>query len=295
MNLRIAAMDKVPTLNAFPVIIAFLLPLSGVSQVGPATVSPEAFVGLFEKNCPDGKDTDLTSVWRRFGVDGGDFNQWNCGVAIVPLDLNGGIAGVEMYTYNGPYRLVLFKAKDGGWSFFGLVDLGYQKYHEPGIQVVRAGSRQWLVFDGMGTSGTGVSSRQMTWFEVREADIQRVLDFPGEGSEGSEWMTLRHLPTNGTQLGQNKFFTEGGTTSQGGVGRRVTSKLLGTPTSGGIPTVRVAFSVTFVSGSTTFINDGDEIPLFSREHTVSLANQADDSSWRPTREFLRRTFRLCTT
>jgi len=160
-------------------IIAVLLPLSGASQVGPATSgasSPEAFAGLFDENCPAGKDTDLTTVWQRFGVDGGLFNQWLCGVGIMPLDLDGGITGVEMYTDNGPYRLVLFKAKDGVGSFFGLVDLGFQKYHEPGVEVIKAASRQWLVFDGMGSSGTGVSSRQMTWFEVRETGVQRVLD-----------------------------------------------------------------------------------------------------------------------
>src|SRR5437773_2670792 len=98
-------------------LLGIMLWLAPASQSSTTNInSPDAFMTLFPN--PD-RDVDLVNVWKQFSIAPGAFGRWSPGVgSLDKVPLSDDLVAIQMWTYNGPCRVLFFKRTGHDWGFF---------------------------------------------------------------------------------------------------------------------------------------------------------------------------------
>jgi hypothetical protein len=131
-------------------------------------------------------DVYLAYFWKSLNIDpvvleacSGD-----CEANLSYLELNGrpGRELVLKLTWSFNFcRFLIYEGKFNNWKFLGHIDHDFNRYQMARHRVSNFGGRPWLVVRGQAGSGSGFSLYEETWYEVSNAGVRPVLNYPVEG------------------------------------------------------------------------------------------------------------------
>jgi hypothetical protein len=142
-------------------------------------------------------DVNLNPIWNFYGVKPEPFERYNqpyisyaAEVLPVALDSDASVDDAFLRVSLGDsYRFLLFKGQgggggeNGGWKYFGYVDIDAQRYAPPEPEVVFGKDGAWLSMKALWGRGTGVSLYGKTWYEISGdgKELKAVLFYPVQG------------------------------------------------------------------------------------------------------------------
>jgi hypothetical protein len=151
-------------------------------------ITPWDIASFIENN----KHVNLRPLWQRLNIrvqdeeQHLDFSEWyGCAVASHDYDLDGEAGDetlLKISLFNAEaYSYLLFKhlPADDKWILLGHID-AWSKYRNSEFVVLVSNGQNWLVVSSQTASGSGVASYKNTIFEVTRNRLQKVLDFPSE-------------------------------------------------------------------------------------------------------------------
>jgi hypothetical protein len=141
--------------------------------------SPDAFVALIPKT---NRAVDITNAWKQLGVAPGPFSTfYNDGQGVTKHTLDDDLVVVQVWEYNGPCRMVFFKRTAGNWHLSGIVDIRVERLEPVRVRLRQAGTRRWVELTSAESEGTGIFAHVVTWYDVTDRGVKKVLEYPGDG------------------------------------------------------------------------------------------------------------------
>jgi len=150
---------------------------------------------------------DLSSTWKRLGIDAGDFEDCTyCEARLFRSDLDGkpGREAILKLTKSGDScRYLIFRPGlvKRDWKLIGYIDHDFNRYQMAHHRIVRAFGRNWFVLYGQEGSGSGYYLYGETWFAVTRAGIRPILNYVVDGHTdpvmgGLKWeLSARAVPS----------------------------------------------------------------------------------------------------
>lgn len=140
------------------------------------------------------KRVDISALWERIGLDADVFtsvSEFEFDAATVLIDgdnLNDSVLNVWSGVL-AKSRLVLlrrqavFNLPQDEWKLIGYVDIADQQYGPSEYQIVNGKPMKWLVVKELTGRGTGVSTYEDRWYEIKPGALKSLLNYVSRGHD----------------------------------------------------------------------------------------------------------------